>query len=89
MEDLKEYNIYILDKYLITYPNSINVEYFSCSQYYGIMFKTSNGKYQLLHNRDMGNRLIINLNDGFWNDLPFKLETFDFLPKGITAQQIG
>jgi hypothetical protein len=47
------------------------------------------GQYEICHNKDMGDRLYYHLNNGAWNDIPFKPDTFGFLPKGITAMEIG
>lgn len=93
MEDLEKnivnYSVYILDRYLITYDSQIEVEKFYCEQYYGIIFHTEDGTYQVLHNVDYGDRILINKSDGSWNDIPFKPATFRFLPPGVEAKEIG
>ena len=81
--------MYTLDKYLITYPVDMKVEFFSCEQYYGISFITDKGCVDALCNKDMGNRLTYNLIDRGWHDIPFKPATFGFLPEGVTAIEIG
>jgi hypothetical protein len=88
-EFLKEYNMYVLDKYLITYPVGLKVETYSCKDYYGIMFFTKDYKYDVCHNYLMGDRLIINPTAGGFQDIPFKPATFGFLPEGITVKEIG
>lgn len=88
-EFLKEYNLYVLDKYLITYPVSLEVETYSCKDYYGIMFTTNDCRYDVCHNYLLGDRLIINPKAGGFQDIPFKPATFGFLPEGITVKEIG
>ncbi len=84
---MKEYNIYILDKYIIHYDNSIIPEFFSEKSYYGIIFYINDGRYELIHNFHLGNRILINEKSG-WQDIPFKKETFGFLPPGVRAEEI-
>lgn len=88
-EFLKEYNLYVLDKYLITYPSKLNVETYSSKDFYGIIFKTEDCRYDVCHNYLMGDRLIINPKAGGFQDIPFKPATFGFLPEGITVKEIG
>lgn len=85
----KTYAVYTLDKYLITYPADMKVEFFSCTQYYGITFITERGRVDVICNKDMGNRLTYNLKDIGWHDIPFKSATFGYLPEGVTATEIG
>lgn len=89
VQSTKGYNIFILDRYLITYPIGFEVEIYNEKWYYGIIFKTAEGRYDVLHNYALGNRLIINKKDGSWNDIPFKPATFDFLPEGVKTIEIG
>ena len=84
-----EYQVYTLDKYLLTYNPNIKTEKFSCEQYYGIVFIVDDGRYQVLHNKDLGDRIIINRNNGHWHDIPFKPATFHLLPHGVEAKEIG
>jgi len=86
---LKEYSVYVLDKYLITYPLTLKTEMYSCKDYYGIIFFTDEAKYDVCHNYLMGDRLIINPTAGGFQDIPFKPATFGFLPEGIAVQEIG
>ncbi len=83
------YNIYVLDNYLITYPIDMEVETYSEKWYYGIIFRTAEGKFDVVHNYALGNRLIINKNDGSWSDIPFKPATFGFLPDDVKTIEIG
>lgn len=85
----KDYNIFVLDKYLITYPIGLEVETYNEKWYYGIIFNTSEGRFDVMHNYALGNRLIINRKDGSWSDIPFKSATFDFLPEGVKTIEIG
>lgn len=83
------YNIYVLDRYLITYPIGFKVEIYNEKWYYGIIFVTEEGRFDLLHNYALGNRLIINRKDGSWHDIPFKPATFGFLPDCVKTIEIG
>lgn len=85
----KEYSIYVLDKYLITYPVKFKTETYSCKDYYGIIFITDECRYDVCHNYLMGDRLIRNPTAGGFSDIPFKPATFGFLPEGITVEEIG
>lgn len=86
---LKEYTIYVLDKYIITYPINIKTEMYSCKDYYGIIFITEECRYDVCHNYLMGDRLIINPAAGGFKDIPFKEATFGFLPEGVSVKEIG
>jgi len=88
-EPLKEYTMYVLDKYLITYPTTFKVETYSCKDYYGIIFITEDCRYDVCHNYLMGDRLIRNPAAGGFSDIPFKPATFGFLPDGIEVKEIG
>jgi hypothetical protein len=79
------YDTFTLNKYTIKYDHRIKTEIFSNTQYYGIIFFMDDGQYEILHNYDMGDRLLINLNNGSNKDVPFKEETFWMLPKGVEA----
>lgn len=85
----KEYHAYVLDNVLIMYPSGMNVETFNEKWYYGIIFRTEEGRYEAMHNYALGNRIILNFRDGSWNDIPFKPATFGFLPEGVEAIEIG
>jgi hypothetical protein len=87
-EFLKEYSLYVLDKYLITYPSHFKVETYSCKDYYGIIFITEDCRYDVCHNYLMGDRLIRNPTAGGFSDIPFKPATFGFLPDGIEVKEI-
>ena len=85
----KKYNTYTLDTHiLITYDPNIKHEIYSCQWYHGIIFHISeNEKYDVIHNIYMGNRLLTN-KESYWSDIPFKKETFKFLPPGVEAIEI-
>lgn len=72
-----------LDKYSIEFNSDIKYEKYSCEWYYGIIFWINEIKYDLIHNKLMGNRLLINEPSGKWQDVPLKLETFWLLPSEI------
>jgi hypothetical protein len=84
----KEYHAYVLDTYLIVYPPDMNVETFAEKWYYGIIFRTEKGKYEVMHNYASGNRILLHFHDGSWDDVPFKPATFGFLPEGVEAIEI-
>lgn len=83
------YAIYVLDKYLFTFPADMKVEHFQCEQYYGISFITEDGCVDVVCNKDLGNRLTYNLKSRGWSDIPFKRDTFGYLPEGVEALEIG
>jgi len=85
---MSERRTFVLDKYLITYDSTIKVSTFDNKWYYGIIFYINDSKYELIHNYALGNRILINLREGWSQDIPFKPSTFDFLPLGIDAEEI-
>lgn len=98
LENIKKYNTYTLDEnILIMYDPNIKCETYECSQYHGIIFYIPNdggnsvfgteGRYDIVHNYDLGNRLLINNSEGI-KDIPFKAGTFAFLPTGVEAIEI-
>lgn len=92
-DDIKDavnnYGVYVLDTYLIKYPVCFNVETFNCEYYYGIIFRNQIGKFEVMHNYALGNRILLNFHDGSWQDIPFKPATFGFLPEEVEAIEIG
>lgn len=58
-----------------------------CSQYNGVRFVHGEDRYEILYNKDLGNRLLIN-KPYFWHDVPFKKDTFKFLPEQIRCEEI-
>jgi hypothetical protein len=88
-EFLKEYGLYVLDKYMITYPKHMATETYSSKDFYGIIFITEDCRYDVCHNYLMGDRLIINPKAGGFSDIPFKPATFGFLPTGVEVKEIG
>jgi hypothetical protein len=88
MQDLekisvRQYDIYTLDKYLITFNSNIKYETYKCKWYYGIIFYVDDGKWDVGHNIYLGNRLLISEHQYWMKDIPFHEGTFSFLPKGI------
>jgi hypothetical protein len=93
----KEYEIYILDKYIFLYDSSIKFETYKCESYYGIIFmidgdgnsivNPTHGRYDVVHNFVLGDRLLI-CNQNGWKDIPFHSGTFGFLPKGIEVIEL-
>lgn len=58
---------------------------YSNTSYNGIIFHTEDARYDVVNNPHLGPRIIINPHGGGFEDMPFKPETFGFLPKGVTA----
>jgi hypothetical protein len=78
--------IFTLDIYQLLFDECIKHETYDEQWYYGIIFyDEDNGKYDVIHNYLMGNRIIINNKEG-WRDIPFKEATFGFLPAGVKAR---
>jgi len=90
-----------LEKYNIKYDQNIKAFPFYDRNCYGITFVIGNFKYQLVHNYDMQTeRLLIQEDVGHsflskpsglfsFKDLPFKPETFGFLPEGVSSEVIN
>jgi hypothetical protein len=88
MQDLEnaQFKEFTLDQYLLTFDSNIRYETYNEKWYYGIIFYDSDGgKYDVIHNYALGNRLLINNKDG-WKDIPFKEATFGFLPDGVQVR---
>ena len=88
-EFLEENGLFVLDKYLITYPKRYKIETYSTKDFYGIMFYTDDCRYDVCHNYLMGDRIIINPKAGGFQDIPFKPATFGFLPEDIIVREMG
>lgn len=78
----------IIDKYILVFDDHIKYEEYSEKQYYGIIFFINNFRYEVIHNYDLGNRLIINGEYFAYKDIPFNIKTFDFLPSHIKAFEL-
>lgn len=88
-EFLEENSIFVLDKYMITYPKRYEVETYSTKDFYGIIFFVKDCRYDVCHNYLLGNRLIINPKSGGFQDIPFKPATFNFLPGDIIVKEMS
>jgi len=79
-----------LGEFEIEVDSHIRVEPYSCDSYEGAIFWDQHlNKYDLVINPHFGPRLIFNLRDGRWNDVPFKESTFGFMPEGIRVRRVG
>lgn len=81
----------IVGKFKFNLTKEFIVEEYSCKDYFGVIFKTLDGrKYDVVCNPYFGDRLIINPgnNPGQWKDIPFKESTFSFLPEGIETSLV-
>lgn len=88
-EFLEENSIFVLDKYMITYPKRYEIETYSTKDFYGIIFTTDDCRYDVCHNYFLGNRIIINPKAGGFQDIPFKPATFGFLPEDIIVKEVS
>lgn len=79
----KLYKIYVLDRYQLIFDNDIEHETYECKWYYGIIFHIGEGRWDVIHNIHMGNRLLISEHPYWLKDIPFHKGTFNFLPDGI------
>jgi hypothetical protein len=92
LENLPEHQEYKLGKYKFIFPKNLSYETFSDTGYRGICFLIDEhgyqgekfGRYQVIDNIYLGFRMIISNMYG-WQDMPFKKETFRFLPASITV----
>lgn len=98
LESVKQYNTYTLDEHiLLMFDPKIKHEKYECRWYHGIIFFMPGdgngifggdyGRYDVIHNTYLGNRILINNSEG-WKDIPFKKATFGFLPPGVEAIEI-
>lgn len=88
MPDLEsvQFKTFTLDQYLLTFDSQIKHETYDEEWFYGIIFYDDDGgKYDVMHNYALGNRLLLNNKEG-WKDIPFKEATFGFLPPGVQAR---
>lgn len=68
----------------------IRVEPYVCQDYEGAIFWDQRGnKFDVVINPYFGPRLIFNLVGGSWNDVPFKEQTFGFMPEGVRVRRVG
>jgi hypothetical protein len=87
---------YILDTSIVLFfDRNMKYEPYSCEWYHGIIFYIPGdgniltgdfGRYDVIHNKYMGNRILISNAEG-WKDIPFKKATFGFLPPGVEASE--
>ena len=86
---------YGFDTFIVEFPS--NIEYKTYDEGYctGIIFYTSAGKFELIHNRQANwNRIFISLNDNSSpystntvKDIPFHEGTWQCLPKGVVVRK--
>lgn len=67
---------------------AIEHETYDEPSYYGIIFKDSEAKYDLIHHRIDWTRMIVNYKDESYKDLPFHEGTFRFLPDCVKVERI-
>jgi hypothetical protein len=93
----QKYNTYTLNpNTLLIFEPNLKYEKYSCEWYHGIIFYVHGdgnfltgeyGRYDVIHNIYLGNRLLISNSEG-WKDIPFKKATFGFLPPGVEAIEL-
>lgn len=77
-------------EYIFEVEPSIQVEPYECADYRGVKFTDEVGSvYDVVLNPHFGPRLIFNLKHGAWNDVPFKEQTYGFLPRSIRVRRQG
>ncbi len=79
--------IFILDKYLLTFDSNIKHEEHKCEIIYGIKFYFDNNNYDIFNNMYMGNRMIINDENG-WRDIPINDSSIELLPDCIKVSKL-
>lgn len=76
-------------EYLFEVAPDIRAEPYECESYRGVKFTDTLGStYDVVLNPHFGPRLIFNVRQGSWNDVPFKEQTFGFLPQGIKVRRV-
>lgn len=93
MQDLKNQN-YKLGKYTFIFPKNMKFKTTECDSYSVVSFFVENdgnpylgenfGKYEVINNPHLGYRLFVSNKDG-WKDIPFRRDTFAFLPSCVTV----
>lgn len=79
-----------LDKFLIHFDDhAIQYRTYDEEHARGIVFTVGEWTYDIVHNFEMGYRLLINSTKYEWKDLPFKEGMFHFLPEGIMVTVNG
>lgn len=86
---MPSYNVYVLDKWLVNYPTNIEAETFAYEpDYYGIIFFIDKIRYELIHNRHLGSRILINGSDGSCRDIPLNNSSISILPPIIEMKEV-
>lgn len=68
----------------------VRAEPYTCADYAGVILWDAQGsKFDVVLNPHFGPRLIFNLKHGSWNDVPFKEQTYGFLPEGVSVRRLG
>lgn len=65
------------------FDSDLKHKVYECETYYGVSFYYEDETYDIIDNKYLGYRLIITDNYFCWKDIPFKKETFHFLPSCI------
>jgi hypothetical protein len=77
----------VLGNYKFTF--TLKHEAYSCESYSGVIFYTEGGaRYDVVNNPLLGFRLIISEQPGWCREIPFKPETFSFLPSDIKVEEV-
>lgn len=77
-------NTYNFPDFTLKYENINATTFENLPDYYGIVFKFGDDRFEIIHNLLMGYRLIMNnLINYSCKEVPFKQETAGFLPDGI------
>ena len=87
MPEDTSYSTFFLGDYIIAYDPTIQTKTYVCQDFYSISFFIDDFEYCLVHNYIMGDRIVISNKDGYCKDIPFKVDTFGFLPDKINARE--
>ena len=64
----------------IFFEDSVKYEEYSCKWYEVLTLYIEENQYDIVNNYIMGYRLNIKKSDGSWKDIPFRENSFEFIP---------
>ena len=88
MAEDNSYSTYFLGDYIIAYDPNLLIKKHECKDFHSITFLIGDWEYCLVHNYILGDRILISSKMGDSKDIPFKVETFGFLPQKVNARKI-
>ena len=69
--------------FVLELPADLAFETFEAQDFHGISFVVDRVQYDVLHNRVLGERLLIVEAPGHLKDIPFHMGTVSFLPRTV------